>query len=153
MKILSFIFLLLIVALQYPIWLGKGGWLQVRALQQEIDKQQTTNALLRARNDALAAEVTDLKSGLEAVEERARAELGMIKKDEVFFQFQASSAPTSKNEPQRTQRSQRISHAEVRRTRRKSSFPFNSPPLSRLRERVAEGRERAGFCVLRLRAG
>jgi cell division protein FtsB len=100
MKILSFIFLLLIAALQYPIWLGKGGWLQVRALQQEIDKQQATNVLLKARNDALAAEVTDLKSGLEAVEERARAELGMVKKDEIFFQFQAqsaASAPESKN--------------------------------------------------------
>ncbi|MDR2173678.1 MAG: cell division protein FtsB [Burkholderiales bacterium] len=92
MKILSFIFLLLIAALQYPTWLGKGGWLQVRALQQEIDKQQATNVLLKARNDALAAEVTDLKSGLEAVEERARAELGMIKKDEIYFQFQAHSA-------------------------------------------------------------
>ncbi|MDR0247249.1 MAG: cell division protein FtsB [Burkholderiales bacterium] len=89
MKTLSFIFLLLIAALQYPIWLGKGGWLQARALQQEIDKQQTTNMLLKARNDALVAEVSDLKSGLEAVEERARAELGMVKKDELFFQFQA----------------------------------------------------------------
>ncbi|MDR0250105.1 MAG: cell division protein FtsB [Burkholderiales bacterium] len=98
MKILSFIFLLLIAALQYPIWLGKGGWLQVRALQQEIDRQQATNVLLKARNDALMAEVSDLKSGLEAVEERARAELGMVKKDEIFFQFQArstSAAPSS----------------------------------------------------------
>jgi cell division protein FtsB len=94
MKILSLIFLLLIVALQYPIWLGKGGWLQVHALQQEIDKQRTTNVLLKARNDALIAEVTNLKSGLDAVEERARAELGMIKKDEIFFQFQASPVTT-----------------------------------------------------------
>ncbi|MCL2872686.1 MAG: cell division protein FtsB [Betaproteobacteria bacterium] len=92
MKTLSFIFLLLIAVLQYPIWLGKGGWLQVHALQQEIDKQQTANALLKARNDALAAEVTDLKSGLDAVEGRARAELGMVKKDEIFFQFQAAPA-------------------------------------------------------------
>jgi cell division protein FtsB len=95
MKILSFIFLLLIVALQYPIWLGKGGWLQVHALQQEIDKQQADNVRLKARNDALAAEVMDLKSGLEAVEERARAELGMVKKDEIFFQFQAAATPPS----------------------------------------------------------
>lgn len=98
MKILSFIFLLLIVVLQYPIWLGKGGWLQVRALQQEIEMQQTANVLLRARNDALAAEVMDLKSGLEAVEERARAELGMVKRDEIFFQFQP--APATSNSPQ-----------------------------------------------------
>ncbi|MDR0770970.1 MAG: cell division protein FtsB [Burkholderiales bacterium] len=96
MKVLSFVFLLLIAALQYPIWLGKGGWLQVHALQQELDKQRTANVLLKARNDALAAEVMDLKSGLEAVEERARAELGMVKKDEIFFQFQASpTAATS----------------------------------------------------------
>ncbi|MCL2309590.1 MAG: cell division protein FtsB [Proteobacteria bacterium] len=97
MKILSIIFLLLIAALQYPLWLGKGGWLQVRALQQEIDQQRTANALLKARNDALAAEVADLKSGLEAVEERARAELGMVKKDELFFQFQAHQESAAKN--------------------------------------------------------
>jgi cell division protein FtsB len=97
MKILSFIFLLLIAVLQYPIWLGKGGWVQVRALQQEIDKQQTANMLLKARNDALAAEAADLKSGLDAVEERARAELGMVKKDEIFFQFQAVPSATSSN--------------------------------------------------------
>ena len=92
MKILSFIFLLLIIALQYPIWLGKGGWLSVHALQKEIEMQRTANILLKARNDALIAEVADLKSGLDAVEERARAELGMVKKDEVFFQFQARPA-------------------------------------------------------------
>jgi len=97
MKILSIIFLLLIAALQYPLWLGKGGWLQVRALQQEIDQQRTANALLKARNDALAAEVADLKSGLEAVEERARAELGRVKKDELFFQFQAHQESAAKN--------------------------------------------------------
>ncbi|MDR1530014.1 MAG: cell division protein FtsB [Burkholderiales bacterium] len=88
MKILSLIFFVLIVISQYPIWLGKGGWLQVHAFRQKIEEQRSTNALLKSRNDALTAEVIDLKSGLEAVEERARSELGMIKKDEIYFQLQ-----------------------------------------------------------------
>lgn len=88
MKFLSLIFFALIAVLQYPIWFGKGGWLQVHALSQQIDEQRSVNAVLKSRNDAIIAEVNDLKSGLEAVEERARSELGMIKKDEIYFQLQ-----------------------------------------------------------------
>ncbi len=76
----------LIVVLQYPLWFGKGGWLRVRELDRQVVAQQAVNAGLKARNDALDAEVRDLKQGLEAVEERARYELGMIRKDEVFYQ-------------------------------------------------------------------
>jgi len=88
---LAFVFVLLVVALQYPMWLGKGGWLQVRELRRAVAVQQEANAQLKARNDALDAEVRDLKTGSEAIEERARSELGMIRQDEVFFRLQPDS--------------------------------------------------------------
>ena len=90
MRWLALVFVLLIVALQYPMWLGKGGWLQVRDLGRSIAKQHEANAKLKARNDALDADVRDLKTGFEAVEERARSELGMVRQDEVFFQLQSA---------------------------------------------------------------
>ena len=88
MRWLAIVFLALIAALQYPMWLGKGGWLQVRDLERQLAAQRESNAVLKARNDRLDADVRDLKTGYEAVEERARAELGMVKQDEVFFQLQ-----------------------------------------------------------------
>ncbi len=88
MRWLALAFVTLIAALQYPMWLGKGGWLQVRDLDRQLAAQQESNARLKARNDALDADVRDLKNGFEAIEERARAELGMVKQDEVFFQLQ-----------------------------------------------------------------
>jgi cell division protein FtsB len=95
---LALIFVVLIAALQYPMWLGKGGWLQVRELDRQVTVQRELNEKLKARNEALDAEVRDLKTGYEAVEERARSELGMVKQDEVFFQLQprpATAAPAS----------------------------------------------------------
>ena len=91
MRWLALAFVALIAALQYPMWLGKGGWLQVRNLDRQLSVQQESNARLKARNDALDADVRDLKNGFEAIEERARAELGMVKQDEVFFQLQQPS--------------------------------------------------------------
>jgi len=76
----------LIVLLQYPLWLGKGSWMKVSELDRQIEQQRAANARLKARNEGLDAEVRDLKQGTEAIEERARLELGMIKKDEVFYQ-------------------------------------------------------------------
>jgi cell division protein FtsB len=90
---LALIFVLLIAALQYPMWLGKGGWLQVRELGHQVEAQQATNETLKSRNDALDAEVRDLKTGSEAIEERARSELGMVRSDEVFFQVQSGATP------------------------------------------------------------
>jgi cell division protein FtsB len=89
---LALVFVLLIAALQYPMWLGKGGWFKVRDLGRDVAKQQEANARLKARNDSLDADVRDLKTGYEAVEERARADLGMIRSDEVFFQLQGANA-------------------------------------------------------------
>jgi cell division protein FtsB len=76
----------LLLALQYPLWLGKGSWSKVWELDRGLAQQRDTNMKLKARNDALDAEVRDLKQGMEALEERARLELGMIRKDEIFYQ-------------------------------------------------------------------
>ncbi len=86
MKALAGVFAALILAIQYPLWLGKGGWPRVWDVDRQLDAQQEKNTRLETRNNALAAEVKDLKQGHEAIEERARYELGMVKNDEVFFQ-------------------------------------------------------------------
>ncbi|HET7731844.1 MAG TPA: cell division protein FtsB [Usitatibacter sp.] len=86
MKILSYVLAALLLAIQYPLWVGKGSWLRVRELDRQLVVQREANAAAKARNDALDAEVRDLKQGLDAIEERARLELGMIRRDEVFFQ-------------------------------------------------------------------
>ena len=76
---------LLLGWLQYKFWFGVGSSGQVVALEQQVESQKRENAGLQERNDALAAEVEDLKSGESAVEERARSELGMIKPGEKFY--------------------------------------------------------------------
>ena len=86
MKYLAATLAVLVVALQYPLWLGKGSWTKVWELERNLAQQRETNAKLKARNDALDADVRDLKQGLEAIEEHARVELGMVKRDEVFYQ-------------------------------------------------------------------
>jgi cell division protein FtsB len=92
MRWLALVLLAAIVALQYPMWLGKGGWLAVRDLDRQVANQRDANAKLKARNQALDADVRDLKTGSEAIEERARSELGMIRQDEVLFQLQPATA-------------------------------------------------------------
>jgi cell division protein FtsB len=86
MKTLAGILTALIVLVQYPLWLGKGGWLRVGEVDRQLEAQTAKNAQLEGRNVALDAEVRDLKQGVDALEERARYELGMIKSNEVFFQ-------------------------------------------------------------------
>ena len=76
--------LVLIVLLQYPLWLGKGGWLKVWDYDRQLEQQKEVTRKLEIRNAGLDAEVRDLKQGYEAIEERARFELGMIRQDEVF---------------------------------------------------------------------
>jgi cell division protein FtsB len=87
MKLLGAILAALIVLIQYPLWVGKGGWLRAWRLDGEVTAQRHKNRGLEARNAALAADVRDLKQGSEAVEERARHEFGMVRSDEVFFQY------------------------------------------------------------------
>ncbi len=75
---------LLALALQYPLWLGKGGWLRVWDMDRQLQSQRQANQRLEQRNAGLDAEVRDLKSGNEAIEERARFELGLTRPEEVF---------------------------------------------------------------------
>ncbi len=86
MRALAVVLVLLIAAVQTPLWFGKGGWLRVWELDRQVDAHRKANEQLRARNAALDAEVRDLKTGYDAIEERARSELGMIRQDEVFYQ-------------------------------------------------------------------
>ena len=88
MKILLGILAALIVLIQYPLWLGKGGWLRVWEVDRQVSSARDGNRKLEVRNASLAAEVRDLKTGTEAIEERARSELGMIRGDEIFFQVE-----------------------------------------------------------------
>ena len=88
MKTLAAILGALILLIQVPLWLGKGGWLRAWDVDRQVAAERAKNAQLERRNAALAAEVRDLKQGTEAVEERARYELGMTRPDEVFFQIQ-----------------------------------------------------------------
>jgi len=87
MKVLVVVLLLLLATLQYRLWFGDGSVQEVWRLNQQARETKAELLRLRSRNQALEAEVADLKSGLDAIEERARSELGMIDKDETFYQF------------------------------------------------------------------
>lgn len=96
MRVVTYILLALVVLLQYPLWFGKGGWLKVWDVSQKLERQKFLNDQAQQRNAALEAEVRDLKRGTDAIEERARSELGMVKRGEVFIQvIPAESAASS----------------------------------------------------------
>jgi cell division protein FtsB len=76
----------LLLTVQADLWFGKGNWPYVMSLQTQLDEQRSANAQAQARNERLSAEVADLKDGLEMVEDKARAELGMVKPDEILVQ-------------------------------------------------------------------
>ncbi len=102
MRLIALSLTALLLLIQYPLWLGKGGWLRVWELDKQVIQAQKHNDELKERNSKLDSEVQDLKTGTGAVEEYARFELGMIKKDEIFVQIlnAASSAQTSNlNDP------------------------------------------------------
>ncbi len=79
--------LALVALLQYPLWLGKGGWLKVWDYDRQLQQQKEVTRKLEIRNAGLDAEVRDLKQGYDAIEERARFELGMVRQDETFVQI------------------------------------------------------------------
>jgi cell division protein FtsB len=90
-----------LAGLQAKLWWGDGGWGQAQALRAKVAQQKAENARLTQRNDALAAEVEDLKSGEVAVEERARSELGMVKPGETFYRVvepRSATAPATPDE-------------------------------------------------------
>jgi len=86
MKQLVIFLFLLLVYLQYRLWFGDGGLPDAWQLGEEVEVQREENDRLRERNDTLDAEVLDLKQGLDAIEEHAREDLGMIKQGETFYQ-------------------------------------------------------------------
>ena len=87
MRVVIVILLLVTLYLQYLLWFGRGGIREVNRLEEAVAEQRDEIARLEERNRALAAEVMDLKQGLEAIEESARSEMGMIKEGEVFFRL------------------------------------------------------------------
>ncbi|MFL9925897.1 cell division protein FtsB [Herbaspirillum lusitanum] len=87
MRLIILCLSVLLVLIQYPLWLGKGGWLKVGDLDKQVQQARQKNDELKARNAKLQSEVEDLKESKGAVEERARYELGMIKQNEVFVQI------------------------------------------------------------------
>jgi cell division protein FtsB len=95
MRIVIYSMLVLLIAIQYPLWLGKGGWLKVYEMEKQVELQEAKNSLLAK----LAGDVKDLKDGTRAIEERARVEHGLIKEGEFFVQIlptekSAAAAPT-----------------------------------------------------------
>ena len=84
---LTILLIALLLGLQYKLWVGEGSLAEIWSLHQAGEVQREENARLKERNAALEAEVQDLKQGLDAVEERARSELGMIKDGETFYQI------------------------------------------------------------------
>ncbi len=85
MKVLMSALVLILVVLQYKLWLGEGSVTQLRELETQVDVQKQENLTLAERNQVLEGEVLDLKTGLDAVEERARSEFGMVKEGETLF--------------------------------------------------------------------
>ncbi len=87
MKFTATLFIILLILLQYRLWVGNGSLTEVHHLQEQISQMEQENNSLKERNLSLAAEVYDLKQGKDAIEERARSEMGMIKHDETFYQI------------------------------------------------------------------
>lgn len=94
LRYVALILLILLLALQVRLWTGHGGVREVQRLRQDVVEQKKENERLKQRNEALSAEVNDLKTGRQAVEERARSELGLIKPGETFYQVVAPTLAT-----------------------------------------------------------
>ncbi len=95
MRLIFLTLLVLFLLIQYPLWFGQGGWTSVWDLQAEVSQQKAVNEGLKARNQAMEAEVEDLRSGTQASEERARRELGLMQEQEVFIQILPAQEPGS----------------------------------------------------------
>ena len=100
MRLLAIALTALLIAIQWPLWFGKGGWLRAWDLDQQLMAQRGINGALNARNAELAAEVASLREGREAIEERARHELNMVRDGEVFFQIVVPKTENAANTTQ-----------------------------------------------------
>ena len=99
LKWLALILIALLIGLQIKLWVGDGGMRDLRAIRERVSEQQSENGKLKQRNDALHADVEDLKHGRDAVESRARSQLGLIKPGEVFYQVVTGPAPATSAAP------------------------------------------------------
>jgi cell division protein FtsB len=106
MRLATLVLLAVLAVLQYTLWLGKGGWLRIWSLERDIAAQAEKQRQLRDSNAIGHADVEDLRSGLGAVEERARREIGMVRKDETFFQYPQRNGAETKAAPAAEQRKQ-----------------------------------------------
>lgn len=106
MKLLALLLISIIALLQYQLWFGKGSWISVWDLKKQVTAERKINRDLQTRNTIMEAEVNDLKQGFDAIEERARSELGMIKQDEFFFQILNNNQEPSESSAQRTEQLQ-----------------------------------------------
>jgi cell division protein FtsB len=95
MRAFSIVIALLLAAVQYPLWIGKGGWSRVVELRTQLVEQRELNVAASAGNVALGAELANINAGREAVEERARHQLHMLKADEMFFQWVDSATSST----------------------------------------------------------
>ena len=132
-----FILIALLAALQYPLWFGKGGWLRVWEVNRQLAGQRETNQKLESRNAGLEAEVRDLKTGLDAIEERARFELGLTRPGELYIQIPAQALDpkvASHNPPPKTDtgkgeaRKAEPRKADARPAEVRKSEPVKPPP-------------------------
>ncbi|HEY8011743.1 MAG TPA: cell division protein FtsB [Rudaea sp.] len=98
LRLVALILLALLLALGVKLWAGDWGLREIARLQGQIAMQKAENAKLKQRNDALAADVEDLRNGKDAIEERARTELGLIKPDEIFYQVVDPDPAVKKND-------------------------------------------------------
>ena len=98
MRWLIWLLVVLLVLVQYKLWVGDGSFAEVWDLYQQVETQREANQQLRERNQALEAEVQDLKQGVGAIEERAREELGMVKEGETFYQIIEEPAHTDERQ-------------------------------------------------------
>ncbi len=94
MRVFAFGLLTLVAILQYNLWFGKNGEADLAKVQGDIVIQEGVNAKLKQRNDEMYAEIDDLRQGLDAIEERARHQLGMVKEDETFYRIIGDDAPS-----------------------------------------------------------
>jgi cell division protein FtsB len=99
LKWLALVLIALLIGLQIKLWIGDGGMRDLRAIRERVAEQQSENGKLKQRNDALHADVEDLKHGRDAVESRARSQLGLIKPGEVFYQVVTGPAPAASVAP------------------------------------------------------
>jgi len=100
MRLATIILLATLAVLQYSLWLGKGGWLRIWSLERDIESQAVRQSQLRGSNTVGRADVEDLRSGLDAIEERARREIGMVRPDETFFQYPQTPGDAAGVDPQ-----------------------------------------------------